>query len=40
MNAIPTVVYVVDDDPEVRRALGRLLRSAGHAARSFASAND
>lgn len=40
MNAIPTVVYVVDDDPEVRRALGRLLRSAGHTIRSFGSASE
>jgi len=34
-----TVVYIVDDDPEVRRALGRLLRSAGHSTQSFESAN-
>ena len=40
MNAIPTLVYIVDDDPEVRRALGRLLRSAGHATRSFGSASE
>ncbi len=32
------VVYVVDDDPSVRKALERLLRSAGHDAKTFASA--
>jgi len=32
------VVYVVDDDPSVRQALERLLRSAGHDAKIFASA--
>jgi FixJ family two-component response regulator len=32
------VVYVVDDDPAVRKALERLLRSAGHDAKTFASA--
>jgi FixJ family two-component response regulator len=31
-------VYVVDDDPSVRKALERLLRSAGHDAKTFASA--
>jgi DNA-binding NtrC family response regulator len=32
------VVYVVDDDPSVRKTLERLLRSAGHEAKTFASA--
>jgi FixJ family two-component response regulator len=32
------VVYVVDDDASVRRALVRLLKSAGHGVESFASA--
>jgi FixJ family two-component response regulator len=32
------VVYVVDDDPSVRKALERLFRSAGHDAMTFASA--
>lgn len=32
------VVYVVDDDPSLRKALERLLRSAGHEAKTFASA--
>ncbi len=31
-------VFVVDDDPSVRRSVSRLLRSAGHAAESFSSA--
>jgi FixJ family two-component response regulator len=35
----PTV-FVVDDDPSVRRGVERLLRSAGLAAESFASAHD
>lgn len=32
------VVYVVDDDPSVRKALERLLRSTGHDVKTFASA--
>jgi FixJ family two-component response regulator len=33
-----SIIYVVDDDPSVRRALGRLLRSAGMKVRPFESA--
>jgi FixJ family two-component response regulator len=33
-------VAVVDDDEDVRRALGRLLRSMGHAVQLFASAEE
>jgi FixJ family two-component response regulator len=40
VNAIPTVVYIVDDDPEVRRALGRLLRAAGYTTRPFGSSSE
>jgi FixJ family two-component response regulator len=40
VNAIPTVLYIVDDDPEVRRALARLLRAAGYTTRSFGSASE
>jgi FixJ family two-component response regulator len=40
VNAVPTVVYIVDDDPEVRRALSRLLRAVGYCTRSFASAGE
>lgn len=32
------IIYVVDDDPSMRKALERLLRSAGHDAQTFASA--
>jgi len=31
-------VYIVDDDESVRRALGRLLKSAGYGAEAFRSA--
>ena len=34
------VVYVVDDDPSVRKAMKRLLRSTGHEAKTFASASE
>ena len=34
------VVYVVDDDESVRKALGRLFRSAGYDAKVFASAEE
>jgi FixJ family two-component response regulator len=31
------MVYVVDDDPSVRRAIGRLLRAEGYRVQTFAS---
>jgi FixJ family two-component response regulator len=34
------VVYLVDDDDAVRKALARLLTSAGHAVRTFPSARE
>jgi FixJ family two-component response regulator len=34
------VVYIVDDDPSVRRGLERLLRAAGFTAQTFASARE
>ena len=37
--AFPPTVFVVDDDPAVRTALGRLLRSVGWTTRAFASAD-
>jgi len=40
MTAEKPVVYVVDDDPSVGRALERLVRSAGHEVRTFTSALD
>jgi len=38
MNNSPDVVYVVDDDPSIRRSLERLFRSVGHECISFGSA--
>jgi FixJ family two-component response regulator len=40
MTAEKPVVYVVDDDPSVGKALERLMRSAGHDVRTFTSALD
>jgi len=40
VNAMPVIIYIVDDDPEVRKALSRLLRSAGYTTRLFGSAGD
>ena len=36
----PKCVFVVDDDPSARRGLVRLLRTAGHDVRDYASANE
>src|SRR5690606_35452920 len=36
----PAAVYVVDDDPLVRASLRRLIASAGHEVRTFASAGE
>lgn len=40
MTAIKPVIYIVDDDESVRRALGRLIRSSGMETRTFASADE
>lgn len=40
MSAMAELVGVVDDDQSVRRGLRRLLKSAGYAAETFASAED
>ena len=40
MTELPDVVYVVDDDPSVRRSLERLFRSVGHECVSFSSATE
>jgi len=40
VNAIPAVVYIVDDEADVRKALSRLLRSAGYTTRLFGSAGE
>ncbi|MGN6544705.1 MAG: response regulator transcription factor [Aureliella sp.] len=34
------IIFVADDDASVRKALARLIRSAGMATRTFASAED
>jgi RNA polymerase sigma factor (sigma-70 family) len=36
----PATVFLVDDDPSVRKALTRLLRSAGYVVQGFPSARD
>lgn len=38
MNEIQPVVYIVDDDPSLRTALGRLVRAAGYRVETFATA--
>jgi FixJ family two-component response regulator len=38
MRGKKPIVYVVDDDPSVRKALERLLRSGGYETKTFASA--
>ena len=40
MSVAKELVCVVDDDQSVRRGLGRLFKSAGYAAETFASAED
>ncbi len=40
MMAPPPIVFVIDDDPSVRKALERLMRSAGHRAETFGSARE
>jgi FixJ family two-component response regulator len=35
-----TCVFVVDDDPSARSGLARLVRTAGHDSRGFASVTD
>ena len=40
MSEERAVVFVVDDDPSIRRSLGSLLRSVGHEVRLFASAQE
>ena len=38
--AAPSSVFLVDDDASVRRALARLIKSAGHRVQTFASARE
>ncbi len=40
MHASPATVFLVDDDASVRRALARLIKSAGHDVQTFASARE
>ena len=40
MSTVAPAVYVVDDDEDVRRALARLIRSAGMDVRVFASGEE
>ena len=40
MNETPPVVFVVEDEPDVRISLKRLLRSVGLEARTYASAQE
>ncbi len=40
MNAATPMIFVVDDDDSVRRALVRLIRSAGYCAEGFGSAHE
>lgn len=40
MRAPPATVYLVDDEPSVLRAVGRLLRSAGLEVRAFESPSE
>ena len=38
-NSVPNI-FVVDDDPSIRKALGRLLRSTGYHVETFVSAEE
>jgi FixJ family two-component response regulator len=40
MNSLNQTVYIVDDDPSVRKGLGRLLKSAGYEVEIFGSARE
>lgn len=40
MNDTTATVFVIDDDPSVRKALSRLVKSAGFRAEAFASAEE
>jgi two-component system, LuxR family, response regulator FixJ len=40
MSITPELICIVDDDQSVRRAVGRLFKSAGYTAEIFASAED
>ena len=39
-SSLPSTVFLVDDDPSVRKALTRLIKAAGYEIRAFASARE
>jgi FixJ family two-component response regulator len=39
-HSVPPTVFLVDDDASVRKALARLIKSAGYQAQAFASARE
>jgi FixJ family two-component response regulator len=40
MTEIAPMVFVVDDDPSIRRSVNRLLKSSGYRAETFATARE
>ena len=40
MNRVASMIFIVDDDPSVRKSLTRVMTSAGYAVVAFASARD
>jgi FixJ family two-component response regulator len=40
MNHVASTIFIVDDDPSVRKSLTRVMMSAGYAVEAFASARD
>jgi FixJ family two-component response regulator len=40
VSEVEPIVYVVDDEPSVRKSLARLLKAAGHRVEAFASAQE
>jgi len=40
MNGVASMIFIVDDDPSVRKSLTRVMTSAGYAVEAFASARD
>jgi FixJ family two-component response regulator len=40
MNRVASMIFIVDDDPSVRKSLTRVMTSAGYAVEAFASARD